>query len=193
MSSTAYKDEDWVEMLDGKTIAMSPRPTVNHNIITVNITRIFGNFLSGKSCTVFGDGVDVHLTKKDIVIPDVIIVCNKDIIKYDGIYGTPDLIVEVLSPSTAKRDKGYKKNLYEKCGVKEYWIVNTESRSVEVYLLKENKLEYEEIYTVYPDYLIKKLSDEEKKEMVYEFTTSLFPDMIISLEKIFEGMFPNLI
>lgn len=65
------------------------------------------------------------------------VVCNKDIIKKDGVHGVPDLIVEVISPSTAKKDKGYKKDLYETCGVKEYWLVDTDNRSIEVYLLKK--------------------------------------------------------
>ena len=79
---------------------------------------------------------DVHLSENDCVIPDVMIVCNSDIIKDNAIYGAPDLIVEVLSPGTEKRDRGYKKDLYERCGVREYWIVDPVSLTVEVYLLK---------------------------------------------------------
>ena len=79
--------------------------------------------------------MDVYLSEKDRVIPDVMIICSKDIIRDNGIYGTPDLVVEVLSPGTEKRDRGIKKNLYEICGVKEYWLANPEIKSVEVYLL----------------------------------------------------------
>jgi hypothetical protein len=60
---------------------MSLRPAVNHNIIVVNISAIFKNFFKGKFCNSFSNGVDVQLSKKDTVIPDVMIVCNKDIIK----------------------------------------------------------------------------------------------------------------
>ena len=188
MSNLAYKEEERFEILDGKIVNMSPRPAVNHNIIVVNISTIFKVFLKGKFCTAFSDGVDVHLSEKDTVIPDVMIVCNKDIIKKDGIYGAPDLIVEVLSPSTAKNDKGYKKNLYEKCGVKEYWIVEAETQSIDVYLLKDNKYVLDDVYSIFPDYLIEKMADEEKSKIVKEFKTSLFPELTILLDDVFENL-----
>lgn len=70
------------------------------------------------------------------------IACNRDIIKNNGVYGAPNLIVEVLPPSTATNDKGYKKDLYGKFCVGEYWIVDILSRSINVYLLKD------ETYTI---------------------------------------------
>ena len=119
MGNLAFQEDIWEEILNGKIIAMSPRPSVNHNIVMTNIYNIFTNYLEGNTCEAFTGGIDVHLTEKDTVIPDVMIVCNKEIIKKDGIYGAPDLIVEVLSPGTAKNDRGYKRDLYGKCGVKE--------------------------------------------------------------------------
>lgn len=101
------------EIIDGKIIMMSPRPVVNHNTIIVNLSIIFGNYLDGKKCINLSDGVDMHLDENNTVIPDSMIICNRDIIKRDGIYGAPDLIVEVLSLSTARRDRSVKKNLYE--------------------------------------------------------------------------------
>lgn len=95
-----------------------------------------------------GDGTDVYLSDNDRVIPDVMIVWNRDIIKKDGIHGTPDLIVEVLSPSTAKNDKGYKKELHEKSGVKEYWIIDPVMRSIETYLLADGKYVLDEFYAL---------------------------------------------
>ena len=189
MNNLAYQEETWEELLDGKIVVMSPRPAVNHNIVILNIARIFGNFLTGKPCIVFSDGVDVYLTENDRVIPDVMIVCSRDIIRKSGIYGAPDLIVEVLSPSTAKKDKGYKKKLYERCGVKEYWIVDTDSRSIEVYLLKNGAFDLDEIYSIFPDYLIEKMTEEEKNNIIYEFKTSLYHDMTIRLEEVFEKVY----
>jgi Uma2 family endonuclease len=188
MSNLAYQDEVWEEMLDGKIVAMSPRPVINHNVVAENITRIFGNFLRGKKCSAFGEA-DVYLTQKDRVIPDAMIVCNKDIIKTKGIYGAPDLIVEILSPGTVKNDRGYKKNLYEKCGVKEYWLVDINSYSIEVYLLKDGKYILDNIYSILPDYLIEDMTEEEKTAIIHKFTPSLFPDMTIVIEEVFEGMF----
>lgn len=146
----AYQEEQRMEVLDGKTILTSPRPTINHNIVSGNIYRAFATYLSGKTCMPFVDGVDVYLTAKDRVIPDGMIVCNREIIKRNGIHGAPNLIVEVLSPSTKKNDKGYKKNLYEKCGVQEYWIVDIDSKSVEVYLLNDGAFILDEVYQLPP-------------------------------------------
>ena len=189
MGDSAFKEYLREELLDGKVVAMSPRPVVNHTVVSGNIHNIFKNHLRGKPCDAFGYGVDVHLTEKDTVIPDVMIICNKDIVKRTGIYGTPDLIVEVLSPSTAKKDRGYKKALYGQCGVKEYWIVDIENRAIEVYLLNGKELDLDEIYVIFPDYLIEKMTDEEKHDIKYEFKTSLFSDMIINIEEVFEGLY----
>jgi Uma2 family endonuclease len=188
MSNLAFQEDVWEELLDGKTVAMSPRPAVNHDVISGNIYHIIRKFLNGKKCTAFGE-VDVYLTEKDRVIPDVMIVCNRDIVKTNGIYGAPDLIVEVLSPGTASKDRGYKRKLYERCGVREYWIVSPEALSIEVYLLQDSKLELADTYTVYPDYLLEKMSDEEIAEIKREFTTSIYPDMTVAVSEVFEGMF----
>ena len=76
------------------------------------------------------------------------IVCNKDIIKNRGIMGAPDLIIEVLSPGTTERDRGYKKGLYEKCGIKEYMIVDIGNRTIDAYYLNENKYSVKQVFTL---------------------------------------------
>ncbi|MCL2088695.1 MAG: Uma2 family endonuclease [Oscillospiraceae bacterium] len=185
MNNAAYNYEQWDEKLDGKIILMSPRAAVKHNVAAGNIYNIFKNYLKGKPCQTYND-VDVFLTDNDRVVPDVMIVCNKDIVKEDGVYGAPDLIVEVLSPGTANRDKGYKMKLYEQCGIKEYWLVDTNSCSIEVYLHTNGRYELDYIYSVFPDYYLKKMTDQEKSEIIHEFKTSLFDDMIIKLADVFE-------
>lgn len=90
MGNTIFKEEPRYEIINGKTVMMSPSSAVNHNTIITNITRIFGNYLDGKRCRNFSDGVDVHLDDKNTVIPDAMIICNRDIIKNDGIYGAPE-------------------------------------------------------------------------------------------------------
>lgn len=173
-------------MLNGQIVAMSPRPTLNHNIISGNIFRIFSNYLVGKNCSAFGDGVDVFLTEKDRVVPDTMVVCNKNYLKRDGIHGAPDLIVEVLSQSTFKNDKGYKKDLYEHCGVKEYWIVDPRLKTIEVYLLVNGRYAIAGSYFLYEQDEIAEMSEEERSQIEYEFTTSLFEDLKISIAEIFD-------
>ena len=182
----ACQEVFWEEMIDGQIVAMSPRPAWRHISTAGNIYRIFADFLRGKRCIPIPDGMDLHLSEKDHFIPDMMVVCDRDSIKNDGVYGAPSLVVEVLSPSTAKRDIGYKKNAYEAAGVGEYWIVNTDSKSVEVYLLQDGRYVLDEVYSVYPDYLLKKMSDEERAAVPTEFHCSLFDDLTIRLEEVFE-------
>ena len=76
MENLAYQEEYKEEILNGEIVLMSPSPTVNHNRIIGNIYRIFSNFLCGKQCEAFADGVDLYLSEKDRVIPDMMVVCN---------------------------------------------------------------------------------------------------------------------
>lgn len=185
----AYQDESWDEMINGVVITMSPRPTINHNRVAFNIAKIFSAYLNGKTCEAFGDGVDLYLTEKDRFVPDGMIVCHKDYIKKNGVHGVPDLVVEVLSPGTARYDRGHKKDVYEFAGVREYWIVEPDTKAIEVYLLKDGKYVLDDVYNVYPDYLLEKMTDDEKAKILSEFHCSLFDDLTILLDDVFSGTF----
>lgn len=182
----AYQEELREELLGGRIYMMSS-PTVNHSQIASNIYYAFRSYLKGKTCRPFNDGVDVYLTENDRVIPDAMIVCNKNIIRLDGIHGAPDLIVEVLSPGTAKNDRGYKKNLYETARVKEYWIVDPIAHSIEVYILADGKFILDEVYALYP--AGSGVTDKEREETKKEIHVSLYNDFCISLEEIFKDLF----
>jgi Uma2 family endonuclease len=188
MSNLAYKYEDDVkyEILDGQRVAMSPSPGYRHNEVYRNILTIFGVYLKGKPCKVYGDNFDVILDDMNTVKPDILIVCDKNKITMKNIIGAPDLAVEILSYSTTKRDKGFKFKLYEKHGVKEYWIVDSVNHSIEVYLLTDGKYNLDNIYTLHGESEIEEMTDEEKAMIEYEFKTSLFDDLIIKLEDIFD-------
>ena len=183
----AHQEEIRDEMLNGKIVLMSPRPAVNHNRVIGNIFFAFMGYLRGKTCEPFADGTDVYLTEKDRVVPDVMIICKKEIIKRNGVHGAPDLIVEVLSPGTEKRDRGYKKDLYEKGGVREYWLVEPETQTVEVYLLKNKKFVLDDVYRIFPDYV--ELSADEQEHYKSEVPISLYDDFSIPLEDIFRNLF----
>ena len=142
------------------------------------------NYLKGKPCEAFSDGTDVFLTDEDRVIPDVMIICNKDIIEKDGIHGAPDLVVEVLSPSSAKNDRGYKKDLYERSGVKEYWIVDPNTHSIESYLINDGKYR---LFGLFPASL--PFTEKELAEIKKEIPVSLYSDFTIPLEEIFYNLF----
>ncbi|MCL2171338.1 MAG: Uma2 family endonuclease [Defluviitaleaceae bacterium] len=183
----AYDDYNRDELLDGKIYSFAGA-SVAHNDVKLNIASLFKRLLKGRRCKVMPDGNSVFLSKNDRPIPDVTIVCNPAIIKADGIYGAPDLVVEVLSPSTERIDKNYKKLLYEKHGVKEYWIVNPTSPSIEVYILRNGVFELDNVYAVIPQWMLARMTDEQKSEIIIEFKTSLFDDLIVTLDEVFEGI-----
>ena len=112
------------------------------------------------------------------------IVCDRDKIKWDGVHGAPDLVVEILSPSTAARDKGYKKDVYEASGVREYWIVNPMDRSVEVYLLVNGRFALDDIYYILPPEQMEAAKDKCRTQL----KCHLYDDLVIRLEDIFSGL-----
>lgn len=185
-SNAAYQEEPRTELLDGRIVMMSS-PSVNHNRVASNIFLAFWTYLKGKTCEAFSGGVDVYLTEDDRVVPDAMIVCDKSIIRYDGIHGAPDLVVEVLSPGTSKNDKGYKKDLYEKSGVKEYWIVDPLARAIDAYRLREGRFVLEEVCAIFPEGL--GITNREREESKKEISVSLYADFIIPLKEIFQNMF----
>jgi len=129
-----YEDERRKELLGGKIYTVDSR-SICHFRVVRNIFIVLDKYLASKKCKVFFGSVDVYLTNDDIVIPDITVVCDESKITHSKIVGAPDLVAEVLSPSTHERDYGYKKSLYEKHGVKEYWIVDPEYLFVETYQL----------------------------------------------------------
>jgi len=195
----SFKETVRYEIHDGKIYNMAGA-TTGHGDAVVNITTIFKNFLKGKKCRVFNESVNVTLKRNfRQFLPDVKIVCDPNKIKKDGIHGAPDLIVEVISQSTVKNDKGYKFKVYEQNGVKEYWIVDINNKNVEVYLLKENKFELDDIYHHYSDEEVREIEEYEiendevkaEKELIKIKTmkTSLFGDeLIITIADIFENI-----
>ncbi|MDQ0230286.1 Uma2 family endonuclease [Metabacillus malikii] len=135
-------EEFFCEAIEGIVIGMSPSPTPKHQDVVDELTAEFKMYLRGKECKAFSSPIDVCLfaekeTKlddiKDWVQPDLMVVCDKDKIGEKYIIGAPDLVIEVLSPSTARNDRLVKFNSYEKAGVKEYWIVDPYNMSVEIY------------------------------------------------------------
>ncbi len=131
-----WKDsEDW-ELIDGVAYNMAPSPGTIHQGLSGDIFASIHQYLKNKPCRVFFE-LDVVLSDDDVVKPDVIVVCDKTKIKDKSIQGAPDLIVEVLSPSTAKKDKNDKYELYKSSGVKEYWIVDPYNQMIDVHNFTE--------------------------------------------------------
>ena len=154
MSIPAYKEKrytykDYLEISDDNRyeiieggLMMVPAPIPFHQKISKKIEFEFVKFVEGKKLgEVFDAPCDVILDEENVVQPDIMVILNKNlnIIKEKNISGVPDLIVEILSESTAYIDLIKKKKLYERFQVKEYWIVDPAEKTITVYSLKKNK------------------------------------------------------
>jgi Uma2 family endonuclease len=126
--------ERW-EIVAGEAFAISPAPTPRHQGIVVQLTRQFAQQLEGRPCRVFCAPIDVKLSEEDVVQPDVAIVCTPDRVTPTHVKGAPDLVVEVLSPSTALFDRTRKMRLYAAAGVREVWLVTPYPWLAEVFVL----------------------------------------------------------
>lgn len=128
-------DERW-EVIDGAAYDMTPSPSFQHQKVAGAFHAILREKLKGTRCVAAIAPLDVYLDDFNFVQPDVLVVCDEKKIR-DRIFGAPDLVVEVLSPSTSLKDRREKKNLYEKFGVREYVIVHPEEMLVERFFLGE--------------------------------------------------------
>lgn len=131
------------ELIDGCAYLMAPAPDLVHRDIAGEIYRQAANALQGKPCKAFIAPVDVRLPKAtetdeavDTVLqPDVLVVCDETKLDRRGVRGAPEWVVEVISPATASHDQIIKRRLYERSGVKEYWLVHPTDRLLTVYRL----------------------------------------------------------
>ena len=133
-------DERW-ELIDGEAYNMSPAPTVKHQKITGNLYILLSSHPEKRAeCFVGIAPTDVVFAEYDVVQPDVFVVCDEKKITEANIQGSPDLIIEVLSPATALKDKREKKALYEKYGVKEYILIDPSALVVERFFLEDDRV-----------------------------------------------------
>ena len=185
----AYQEERREELIGGKVVMMSPA-SANHTFTSSNIFWVFENHLRKKrKCTPIADGTTVYLTDKNHFVPDFMVVCDTDKIKPDGVHGAPDLVVEVLSPSTMRNDKTHKKDVYARCGVPEYWLISPGDKSIEVFRTDGTEFVLHNIYTMRPDWELAQMSEEERAAVETHFKCSLFDDLDISLDDIFYRTF----
>jgi Uma2 family endonuclease len=133
--------ERW-ELIDGEACAMSPAPTRRHQAISREIGRQIANYLLGRDCEVYSAPFDVRLPDSPaadddetwtVVQPDIAVICDRSRLDDRGCRGAPDWMIEILSPDSAQRDLRDKLALYERHGVREYWVVDPSHQVVEVF------------------------------------------------------------
>ncbi len=140
------EDERW-ELINGIAYDMSPAPTRGHQRLSMYFSGLFMHYLNDKDCDVYAAPFDVRLpggfkTDNDVetvVQPDISVFCDKKKLDDRGGNGAPDLIIEILSPSTASKDLKDKFFLYERVGVKEYWVVDPLNRTLTAFALGKDR------------------------------------------------------
>lgn len=174
-----WSDNERYEIIDGVAY-MQSAPTWQHQAISGNIFAQLYAYLKDQPCRVFAAPFDVRFPETDekdeettyVVQPDIVVICENEGLKGTGYYGSPTLIIEITSPSTAKMDRLYKFNKYEKARVQEYWIVEPDLKLVSVFVLQDNqRYGRPEVYS------------EENHVNV-----SIFPDLTIDLKSVFSNV-----
>ena len=185
----SWVDDKARELIHGFIKMMSPAPRVDHAKVSKNIFRRLDAVITRNKgiCQVFYAPFDVRFPKNGetaddkidtVVQPDICVICDLSKIDEYGCCGAPDLIVEILSPSTFKKDVFEKFALYEEFGVKEYWIVHPKDKTVTVFLLQENGK--------YNAGITYESRDSTKSSTKLQVPVSIFDNYLIDIDDIFE-------
>jgi len=145
-----WRFKERVELIRGKIYAMSPAPRRIHQKVSLNLTLEIGNQMRNSRCELYEAPFDVRFTKEsvsnekitNVVQPDLCVICDPSKLDDAGCLGAPDLVIEILSPNTSKKDVRIKYELYEEFGVREYWLVHTYDQLVDVFDLNQEEDEY---------------------------------------------------
>lgn len=146
----ALPDERRVELIDGVIYDLAA-PTVYHQFVSSEITFQLKQYVraNGGKCMTFAAPTDVQIEcdQFTMVQPDVFVICNRDIIKRKRIFGAPDFIIEILSPSTRKKDTEVKLLKYRESGVREYWMVDPDKERIMIHHFEDEDDYIPKIYT----------------------------------------------
>jgi len=141
-------DDERYELLNGELV-MVPSPKKIHQSISGILHLMVGTFVRDRGLgKVYFSPFDVVLSDSDVVQPDLLFVSNEriGIVTADNVQGAPDLVVEILSPATAERDRTLKLDLYARRGVQEYWIVDPDAKTIRVLLRGECSFDVVSVY-----------------------------------------------
>ena len=176
------------EIIGGEKF-MAPAPTLDHSDTVFKLAYAIGGYLlEHKSGYVYTDNVDVHFSDGSLYKPDLCVVLKsneKILAGRKAIFGAPDMVVEVLSRSTRKKDLTIKKDTYEAQGVREYWIIDPYMKIVSVYLLRDGKYFLDDEYILFDDMDLESMTDEEKAAIKSEIPVSILEGLTIPLEFVF--------
>ncbi|MHC6204209.1 Uma2 family endonuclease [Breznakiellaceae bacterium SP9] len=141
-ASWQLKEGERFELIDGVVYEMAA-PSAAHQLISGELFRQIANFLHRKPCKVFAVPYDVRLfyerdgTDDTVVQPDIVVVCDEKKRGKEGCRGTPDFVIEILSPSNSGEEMNRKFIVYMEAGVREYWVVSPEAKTITAFCLKD--------------------------------------------------------
>ena len=182
-------DDDY-EIIGGKKF-MAPSADSWHNNTAGKLYLLIGMYVAtNKLGLVFTDSLDVHFPDGNIFKPDFMFISaanSKTVVdnKHRTIYGVPDMVAEVFSRSTMKRDMGIKKDVYERNGVKEYWMIDPWRETVEVYLLRDGKFEFGGLYQNWTEDELVRLPEDERAEIEFEVPVAVLDGFKVKIKNIF--------
>lgn len=185
---------DDYEIIEGVKF-MAPSPGWGHVNVTANLVTIINGYARiNKLGVAIADNFDVHFPDGNLFKPDFIFVSaeNAKLLfeKRDStLHGVPDMVAEILSRSTMKRDVGIKKDVYERNGVKEYWIIDPWRETVDVYLLRDGKYELDGHYENWSDDELLRLTEEERAEVQMEVPVAVLDGFKVKIRNIFGWYF----
>jgi Uma2 family endonuclease len=143
-----WEFKERVELIKGKIFKMSPAPSSFHQDISMNLTEVLLSVFRKTNCKMYYAPFDVRLVNykestadteiTTVIQPDLCVICDRTKVKEKGCLGSPDLIIEILSPGNSKKEMDVKFDLYQENKVTEYWIVNPKIKTVLIYVLKNN-------------------------------------------------------
>ena len=185
---------DDYEIIEGVKF-MSPSPGWGHVNVTANLVTIINGYARiNKLGVASADNFDVHFPDGNLFQPDFIFVSaqkakslfeNKNM----TLHGVPDMVAEIFSKSTMKRDIGIKKDVYERNGVKEYWIIDPWSENIQVYILRDGKYQLDDVYQNYSDEELSELTEEERVEIKMEVPVAVLDGFKVKIRNIFGWYF----
>ena len=195
MAAEIFREvNDDYEIIGGEKF-MAPSADAWHNNAAGKLYLLIGMYAAtNKLGLVFTDSLDVHFPDGSLFKPDFMFIsaANSKIVidnKHSTIHGVPDMVAEVFSRSTMKRDIGIKKDIYEQNGVKEYWMIDPWRESVSVYLLRDGKYFLDEIYHNYSAEELNELTDEEREEIKTEVPVNVLDGFKVKIKNIFGWYF----
>jgi Uma2 family endonuclease len=143
-----FPDDFRCEIINSEVYDMTPAPSVKHQRVAGKIYRLLGNYLEGKAhrCQFYIAPTDVVLADDQVVQPDVFLVCDEEKVQDKAIFGAPDVVFEVLSAATGKKDRSKKMKLYRRFGVLEYFLVDPDNELVEKYVFSQGQIGFVESY-----------------------------------------------